>query len=81
MAGYWEIWDLQSRNMLATEETERAALAVVREIVGEGSAYSDLMLLFDDPDIDVDDLPPGVIGDELARRAEAAGADPVRRTA
>lgn len=81
MAGNWEIWDLQSRNALADAETEHEALAIVRDIVGEGSAYSDLLLLFDDPDLEVEELPPPVTGDELARRAEAAGADTVRRTA
>ena len=81
MSGCWEIWDLRSRNVLAAEETETEALATVRDIVGEGSKYSDLMLLFDDPDLDVDDLPTPVTGDELARRAEDTGADPVRRTA
>jgi hypothetical protein len=81
MAGYWEIWEHQSRNMLAAEATEHEALAVVRDIVSEGSKYSDLSLLFDDPELDVEDLPPPVTGEELARRAEAARSSPVRRTA
>jgi hypothetical protein len=81
MASCWEIWDLQSRNMLADAETEHEALSIVRDIVGEGSKYSDLMLLFDDPDVDVNELPAPVTGDDLARRAGAAGDDPVRRTA
>ena len=72
MAGFWEIWDLPSRNVLADAESEVEALAIVRELVGEGSTYSDLMLLFDDPDVDVEDLPSPVTGDELARRTEAA---------
>lgn len=81
MAGYWEIWHLPSRNVLADAESEHEALAIVRDIVGEGSKYSDLMLLFDDPGLDVEDLPTPVSGEELAQRAEAAGDDPVRRTA
>jgi len=81
MAGYWEIWHLPSNNVLADAEAEHEALAVVRAIVAEGTMYSDLMLLFDDPEVDVEDLPSPVTGDELARRAEAAGNDPVRRTA
>jgi hypothetical protein len=81
MAGYWEIWHLPSRNALADAETEDEALSIVRDFVAEGSTYSDLMLLFDDPALEVEDLPSPISGDELARRAEAAGADPVRRTA
>jgi len=81
MAGYWETWDLQSRNVLADAETEREALATVREMVSESSKYSDLLLMFDDPDLDVEDLPVPVTGDELARRAADDGADPVRRSA
>jgi hypothetical protein len=81
MSGYWEIWHNPSRNALASEETEAEALRVVRDIVSEGSTYADLTLLFDDPDVEVEDLPPPVSGTELARRAEAAGSSPVRRTA
>ena len=65
MAGCFEIWDLQSRNMLAGADTEREALAVVRDIVGEGSTYSDLMLLFEDPDREIEDLPTPVTGASL----------------
>ena len=77
MAGFWEIWDLPSRNVLADAESEHEALAIVREIVDEGSTYSDLMLLFDDPDVDVEKLPSPVTGDELAQRAEAAGSNTI----
>lgn len=80
MAGYWEIWELQSRNMLGTEKSEQA-LAVVRDIVGEGSTYSDLMLLFDDADLELEDLPTPVTGDELARRAGVTGQGRLHRTA
>jgi hypothetical protein len=80
MAGFWEIWDVPSRNMLADARSEQEALAIVREIVGEGAAYSDLTLLFDDPDLDVEALPPPVTGDELARRAVSSGAHPIPQT-
>jgi hypothetical protein len=40
MAGYWEIWDVRSRNVLAGAKAEHAALALVRDIVGEGSTYA-----------------------------------------
>jgi len=81
MAGYWEIWHLPSNNVLADAESEQEALAIVREFVDAGSKYSDLMLLFDDPDLDVEELPTPVTGEELAQRAKSASNDPVRRTA
>jgi hypothetical protein len=81
MAVDWMIWHLPSNNALADAETEHEALAIARDIVGEGSAYADLLLIFDDPALADEDLPPGVTGDELARRVEAVLADPVRRTA
>ena len=80
MAGLWEIWHLPSRNVLADAESEREALAVTRDIVDEGSTYSDLLLLFDDPNVDVENLPLPVTGDELARRAGAVGRNPSRPT-
>ncbi|HZO26574.1 MAG TPA: hypothetical protein VFH48_11370 [Chloroflexota bacterium] len=73
MAGFWEIWDLPSRNVLADAESEVEALAIVREFVGEGATYSDLLLLFDDPDVDVEKLPSPVTGEELAQRAASSG--------
>jgi hypothetical protein len=81
MAGYWELWDLVSRNALADFETESEGLAFVRELLSLGWKSSDLTFFYDDPAVDVDDLPKAISGDELARRAEAAGDDPVRRTA
>jgi hypothetical protein len=81
MAGYWEIWHNPSRNALASEDTEAEALKVVRDIVSEGASYTDLTMLFDDPDLDVEDLPSPVTGEDLARRAGAAGSSPIRRTA
>ena len=41
----------------------------MREIVGEGSRYSDLLLIFDDPDVDIEGIPTPVTGAELERRA------------
>ena len=81
MSGYWELWDVDSGNLVADFDTESDALVLVRELIGKGWNASHLSLAFEDPDVEVDDLPPGVTGDELARRAGDAGADPVRRTA
>jgi len=80
MAGYWLIWHIPSNNALADAETEGEALATARQIVSEGSTFDDLLLMYDDPALADDELPAGIHGEELARRAHAA-ADPVRRTA
>jgi hypothetical protein len=81
MSGYWQIWHLPSGNAMADADTEAEALAVVREIVREGTVYGDLVLIYDDPALADEDLPPGVTGEELALRAEAAAPNPARRTA
>jgi hypothetical protein len=81
MSGYWQIWHLPSANALADADTESEALAIVREIVREGTVYGDLVMMFDDPALADEDLPPGVSGEELARRAEASATNPIRRTA
>lgn len=81
MSGFWELWDVDSGNLLADFDTEAEGLVLVRELIGKGWNPSHLNLGFEDPDLDVDELPPGLTGEELARRAEDDGADPVRRTA
>jgi hypothetical protein len=81
MSGYWELWDIEAGNLLADFDTESDALVLVHELIAKGWDASNLSLAFEDPDLDVDDLPPGVTGVELARRAEDDGAGPVRRTA
>src|SRR5687767_1953906 len=80
MAGFWEIWDVPSRNMLADARAEHEALAIVREIVGEGATYSDLLLLFDDRGLDVESLPPPITDNALARRAAIADRNPIGQT-
>ena len=81
MAESWAIWDLISRNALWDFETETEALAYIRELTGQGWKPVDLVLIFDDPALADEDLPPGITGDELARRAGLSGSDPIRRTA
>ena len=81
MSGYWELWDIDSGNLVADFGSESDGLVLVRELIGKGWDASHLSLAFENPDVDVDDLPPGMTGDELARRALDDGADPVRRTA
>jgi hypothetical protein len=62
-------------------ESESEALSFVRELIGQGWKADELVMMFDDPALADEDLPPGVTGEELARRAEAAASNPVRRTA
>ena len=81
MAGYWELWHVPSRNLLEDFELESEALDLVRELVGQGVKPDDLSLGYDDPSLDVEELAPGITGDELARRAGLTGPDQTRRTA
>ena len=77
----WEIWDAVSRNIISDFATEAEALDYVRELLVQGWKAEELILIFDDPMLADEDLPPGVGGEELARLADAAGPGPARRTA
>ena len=81
MTAIWAVWDVVSANALDDFESESEALTFVRELIGQGWKTDELVMIFDDPALADEELPPGVTGEELARRAEEAGADPVRRTA
>jgi hypothetical protein len=76
----WEVWAILTANMVTAKAAEAEALAVVRQLLAVDWTADELVMIFDDPSLADEDLPPGVTGDELARRAEAASADPVRRT-
>ena len=80
MAVSWAIWSLESGNAIWDYETESEALAPVRELVGQGWKPEELVLIFDDPAVADEDLPLGVTGEELARRAGLTGADSARPT-
>ena len=81
MAGHWELWHVPSRNLLDDFETESEALDLVRELVGQGAKPDERSLGYDDPGLDVEQLPPAVTGAELAKRAGLSGSDQARRTA
>jgi hypothetical protein len=53
----------------------------VHQLLGVDWKADELVLIYDDPALADEDLPPGLTGEELARRAADDGADPVRRTA
>ena len=46
---YWELWALNSGNLIATPDTEDEALALVRELVSKGWRAEDLSLGVEDP--------------------------------
>ena len=77
----WEVWAIPTSNLITAKATESEALAVVRQLLAVDWTADELVMIYDDPALADEDLPSPVSGEELARRAEAAGADPVRRTA
>jgi hypothetical protein len=81
MTTYWAIWDLVSANALADFDTESGALDFVRQLMELGWKADELVMIFDDPSLADEELPPGVTGDELVRRAQASGSSISRRTA
>jgi len=77
----WEVWDIETGNMVGFRDTEAEALALVRDLVDKGWPMAALSLLADDESLTADSLPPAVSGDDLARKAGLADTDPSRRTA
>jgi hypothetical protein len=77
----WEVWSISTANMIAAEATEVEALELVRTLLAADWTADELVLIFDDPAVADEDLPPGVTGEELARRVEAAGSGRSHRTA
>jgi hypothetical protein len=75
MASFWAVWDLESANALADFDSEPEALSFIRELLGKDWKADELVMFFEDPALADEDLPPGVTGDELARRVEAIGLD------
>jgi hypothetical protein len=78
---YWEIWDIESGNMVGHRDTEAEALALVRDLIGRGWPIAALSLMPEDESLEVEMLPPAISGDELARRAHSDDGGPARRTA
>lgn len=76
---HWELWDVETGNLVGTRDDESAALALVCELVGKGWPVSALSLMAEDESMPEDALPPAVSGDELAHRAGLSGQ--VRRSA
>ncbi len=70
----WEVWAISSGNLIAATESEAEALGVVRELLATDWRAEELSLIFDGQSRPVEDLPPALSGDDLARRAGASGA-------
>ena len=69
---HWELWALNSGNLICEYETEADALAMVRALVDDGWSADDLGLglEFDDDDEGDDaSLPPVLSGVALTQRA------------
>lgn len=76
----WELWDAVSGNIISDFETESEALDYVRVLRKQGWKADELLVMFDDPALAVEDLPAAISGEALVRRAEAAVSE-TRRTA
>jgi hypothetical protein len=76
--GYHLFYRIAQRSAKASEAE---ALAIVRQLLDADWTAAELVLIFDDSALADEDLPPGMSGKELARRAEAAASNPTRRTA
>lgn len=71
---HYELWDVESGNLVGEYDTEEEALVTVRRIVasGWGADRLALALEYDDYDLgDDEDLPPVLHGTALAARASA----------
>ena len=78
---HWELWHVTTANQLDAFETDVAALALVRELLSLGWRSDDLTLIFDDPSVPAEQLPPALTGDDLARRLAALDTQGTRRSA
>jgi hypothetical protein len=71
---HYQLWALNTGNLIREHDTEAAALATARALVAEGWSVEDLGLRAEpddgDPD-NVDVLPPALYGSALADRFRA----------
>jgi hypothetical protein len=66
---HWELWALDTGNLIATPETEHEALELVHELLGKGWRAEDLSLGVEDESLPVEKLPSPLEGEALAARA------------
>jgi hypothetical protein len=77
---HWEIWDVESRNLVEDFDTEAEALQAAREILAVNRPdYIDALAvaaMYDEGESRAEELPPALTGETLrARLAEIAQAD------
>ena len=77
----WVVWAIPTSNLIAAEATEDRALAIVRDLLATDWTPDELTLIVDDESLEIDDLPPAITGDELARRVALLDSPASRRTA
>ena len=65
----YEVWELASRSLVETYPSEAQALALVRELLAGGWSPDDLVLAAENERLAVENLPPFLTGDALARAA------------
>lgn len=65
----WELWAIPSGNLITATETEAEALDVARGLLLTDWRADELSLIFEDESKPIEDLPPALTGDALARRA------------
>jgi hypothetical protein len=78
---HWELWDIESGNLVGQRGSIGDALMLVREIRRLGWPMNALALFAEDESAPVDAVPLVVPGSELARRAAVAADDPRPQTA
>jgi hypothetical protein len=73
---HYELWALDTGNLIDTPESEDEALALVRELLTDGWSAGDLALGVRPDESEPPEvvLPPPLTGAELATRAEASEA-------
>ena len=67
---HWELWSVDTANLVGTFDTEAEGLTLVRELVGKGWPAEALSLMVEEEAVTIETLPPAVTGAELVRRAE-----------
>ena len=68
----YEVWELETRSLVATYPSEAEAIALVRQLLTAGWSPDDLVLAAENERVDVPDLPPFLTGDALVERVTDA---------
>lgn len=66
----YEVWELESRSLVATYPSEARAVALVRQLLAGGWTADRLVLAAENERLEPEDLPPVLTGDALARAVD-----------